>query len=207
MGFPYYADVERSHNELLASGQIKRRDNQEATEHDKGLLTRRAGFYANQRDPTIGILEKTSGNNALGYSVDLLITTAGIFWDVATDTSGLAMPVNGEQRGPDPELALKWRQPTAALAGLTDVPVPIPPSPSGDVIPYDEARSVRFGKTCNQVYADPNRVPAGAPPDPGMIAVHAERDAYDYYTLRLPDPECFVKHVNEFRAVYHLPPL
>jgi hypothetical protein len=45
------------------------------------------------------------------------------------------------------------------------------------------------------------------PPDPGMIAVHAERDAYDHYALSLPDPECMTKHVNEFRSVYGLLPL
>ncbi len=78
-------------------------------------------------------------------------------------------------------------------------PTPQPPS---DAVQYDEARSVRFGTACNKTYAE-----CGAPPDAGMIAVHAERDAYDFYAMRLPDPECMVKHVNEFRAVYGLPPL
>jgi hypothetical protein len=119
------------------------------------------------------------------------------------------MPVDGEERGPDPDMALRWRQPTPELAGIWSgvVPPGTTPPVTGEVIPYDEARSVRFGTECNKVYTDPARVPEGAPPDPGMIGVHAERDAYDYYTLRLPDPECFEKHVNEFRAVYSLPPI
>jgi hypothetical protein len=199
MSFPYYAQVQRSHSELMASGQIQRRDNQEAVEHDKGLQTRRAGYYANQLDSTIGILEKTSGNNALGYSVDLLITRAGVFWDVATDSNGLAMPVDGETRGPDAELALKWRQPTAELAGLTDIPVPVPP---GEVIPYDEAKSVEFGMACNEVYTE-----SGAPIDPGMISVQSQRCAYDYYVMGEPWDACLEKHVNELRAIYGLPPV
>lgn len=200
MSFPYYDQVQRAHQELLASGQITTRSNQELVEKDKGLQTRRAGYYSNQKDAQIGILEKTSGNNALGYSVDILIHHDGRFWDVATDSYGLAQPVDGEERGPDPELARKWRQPTEALAGLTDAPGPTPP-PDGAVIPYDEAKSIEFGTACNEVYAE-----SGAPIDPGMISVQSQRCAYDYYVLGLPWDACLEKHVNELRAIYGLPP-
>jgi hypothetical protein len=141
MSYPHYDLVQRAHSELIAEGKIRRRTEQEDVEEDKGLLTRRAGYYSNtERDASIGILEKTSGNNSAGYSVDILIAKDGRFWDIATDAAGLAQPVDGEERY-DPALAAKWAQPTRELAGITAPPQPGPgpipgpiPTPGRDEI-------------------------------------------------------------------------
>jgi hypothetical protein len=202
MSFPYYDLVDRAYNELIAEGKIKPRTVPEDVEQDKGLLTRRAGFYVfTLEDPTIGLLEKTSGNNSLGYSVDLLLCrTDGTFWDVATDKNGCAAPLNGGPSGPDPELIPRWRPPSAELAQLT--PEGAGQDLTGLAPPYDEAHSIEFGQACNEAYTQ-----SGATPDGGMIAVHATRCAFDYYVAGLPWPECYAKHVDEFRKEYGLPPV
>jgi hypothetical protein len=202
MSFPYYDEVVRAHAELVDEGLIRHRDIPEEVEQDKGLLTRRAGYYVCAlHDPTIGLLEKTTGNNSLGYSVDLLLRRLdGTFWDVATDSGGNAIPLNGGPSGPDPELIPRWRKPTAELAQVT-------PDDAGQDLtslapPYDEEYSVAFGTACNETYTE-----SGATPDGGMIAVHAMRCAFDYYVAGLPWDQCYVKHVDEFRKEYGLPPL
>jgi hypothetical protein len=68
--------------------------------------------------------------------------------------------------------------------------------------PYDDAKAVEFGTACNEVYTE-----SGAAIDPGMISVHSQRCAYDYYVGGMPWDECLEKHTNEFRAEYGLPPL
>ena len=205
MSYPYFNLVTQAHDELVASGQIKKRSDQEAVEQDKGLLTRRAGYYSNQEDPSIGILKKTSGNNSLGYSVDLLINKKGTFWDVATDDGGMAMPVDGGPSGPDPQLAKDgWTKPTAELAGLTDDGEEAGGGEdlTSQAPPYDEAYSVQFGTACNEALVE-----AGAAPDGGMIAVHSMRCAYDFYVAGMAWSPCYTKHVSEFRAEYNLPPI
>jgi hypothetical protein len=204
MSFPYYAQVERAHSELVAEGLIRHRATQEEVEQDKGLLTRRAGYYVFAEDnPLIGLLEKTSGNNSLGYSVDLLLRLSdGTFWDIATDSGGQAIPLNGGPGGPDPELVPRWRQPTAELAQVGE-------EGSGQDLtdlapPFDDAKAVEFGTACNATYNDPA---CTATIDPGMISVHSQRCAYDYYVAGMPWPECLAKHVDEFRAEYGLPPI
>jgi hypothetical protein len=144
MGYPYYDLVQKAHADLKTEGLIQPRGSQEEVEQDKGLLTRRAAWYVNQqRDLTIGLLEKTSGNNSMGYSVDWhLRNSDGEGWDVATDTEaegGLreAAPVNGDPHGADPARIPSWRPPTAELAQMPDggvppEPVPIPP-PTDDL--------------------------------------------------------------------------
>ena len=169
-GYPYYDDVQRAHQELKDEGKIFPTSEHDCEQH-KGLLTRRAGYYSNLHDKTIGILEKTTGNNSEGYSVDIVIRKIeaatgpegqaqhGVFWDVATseESGGMhtAKPVNGGPSGPDPALADRWRQPTAELAGLTEGggqpepepgPGPTPPTPGGslldrDIRPFDVAYS------------------------------------------------------------------
>jgi hypothetical protein len=108
--------------------------------------------------------------------------------DCMTGTGGTWIPHDP----PPPEW--KW-----TAVGGTPEPGPTPPVPS---IPYDEAKSIQFGQACNAVYDA-----TGAPCDPGMVSVHSQRCAYDYYVLGMPWDECFLKHINEFRAVYGLPPL
>jgi len=128
MSYPYYDDVVRAHSELTAEGLIAPRSNQDAVEQDKGLVVRRAAYYANQRDPTHGLLAKTSGNNSLGYSVDwILRSTDGEGWDVVTDDGTQALPLNGGPVGADPVRIPDWRQPTAELAQISDDPDPEPP--------------------------------------------------------------------------------
>jgi hypothetical protein len=72
---------------------------------------------------------------------------------------------------------------------------------SDEAPPYDEEHSVAFGLACNDAYTE-----SGATPDGGMIAVHAQRCAYDYYVKGLPWDACYTKHVDAFRAEYGLPP-
>jgi hypothetical protein len=137
MGYPHFDLVQRAHSELIAEGQIRRRTDQTQVEADKGLLTRRAGYYSHtERDKGIGLLEKSVGNQSEGYSVDILLHTDGRFWDVATDQGGLAMPADGEERS-DPALADRWAPPTKELAGLTDAPGP-GPGPGPDPAPDDD---------------------------------------------------------------------
>lgn len=128
MAYPHFDLVQRAHSELIAEGLIRRRTDPEQVEQDKGLLTRRAGYYSNvERDAYIGLLQKPTGNNSLGYSVDILLHQDGRFWDIATDSGGLAMPVDGEERY-DPALAARWAPPTAELAQIDEVP----PGPGPD---------------------------------------------------------------------------
>jgi len=128
MSFPYFDEVQRAHQELLAEGKIKTRATQEETEQDKGLLTRRSGWYSYERDPSIGLMEKLEGNNSLGYSVDCVLSKVdGVSYDIATDSAGLAQPVNGGPSAPYPADIPRWRVPTKELAQLEDDPDPEPP--------------------------------------------------------------------------------
>lgn len=131
MSFPYFDEVQRAFNDLKAEGKIGPRSTPEEVEHDKGLITQRAGYYSNNRDATIGVLEKTSGNNYMGYSVDILVRTDGLFWDVVTDNGMEAMPVNGGPSGPDPELIPRWRKPTKELAQVPEGGTGPTPPPDG----------------------------------------------------------------------------
>jgi hypothetical protein len=136
MGYPHFDLVQRAHSELIAEGLIRRRTDPELVEQDKGLLTRRAGYYSSvERDPSIGLLVKTTGNHSAGYSVDILLAQDGRFWDIATDANGMAQPVDGEERY-DPALAARWAPPTADLAQIDETPAPGPgpgPDPAPDV--------------------------------------------------------------------------
>lgn len=123
MSYPFYHQVQRAHTELVSEGKIRHRYNEVELEEDKGLLTRRAAYYVNrENDPSHGILEKTYGNQSQGFSVDIIIARDGTYWDVATDSGGMAMPSNGGPMGPDPEMASRWRLPTAELAQLEPDP-------------------------------------------------------------------------------------
>lgn len=128
MSYPYYDDVVRAHSELQAEGLIKTRTDQAQVEEDKGAVVRRAAFYAYQKDPTHGLLAKTSGNQSMGYSVDwILRSTDGEGWDVVTDDGTQALPLNGGPVGADPARIPDWRQPTAELAQIDDEFEPDPP--------------------------------------------------------------------------------
>lgn len=117
--FKHFDLVERAHRELLSEGKIKRREKVEEVEQDKGLLTRRAAYYANQRDGSLGLLEKNYGNNSKGYSVDVILNkVTSEYWDVATDDGHNAKPVGIGPRV-DQLLNHRWRQPTRELAELS----------------------------------------------------------------------------------------
>lgn len=91
----------------------------------------------------------------------------------------------------------------ADVIGGAEAPGAEGPPPEGiAVIPYDEAKSVQFGHGCNAVYAE-----SGANVDAGMISVHSQRAAWDYYVGGLSWDESYRKHINEFRAVYGLAPV
>jgi hypothetical protein len=117
MGFQHFDLVERAAEELRREGKIQPRDHNEEVEQDKGRITRRAAYYAYQRDTNVGILEKTTGNNARGYSVDIIIAKNGEFWDIVTDDGREARPINADAKS-DPGLSNRWRQPTRDLAEL-----------------------------------------------------------------------------------------
>ena len=134
MSFPHFDLVQRAHNELRSEGLIGPRTSQDQVEQDKGLLTRRAAYYcATERDATLGLLEKTEGNNSLGYSVDwILRSTDGTGWDVATDDGTNAIPMNGGPYDPDPAYIPRWRPATAELAQLPAAPPQPGPTPPAD---------------------------------------------------------------------------
>lgn len=137
MSYPHYDLVQKAHADLKSEGLIGPRSSQDQVEQDKGLLTRRAAWYVNQqRDPTHGLLEKTEGNNSLGYSVDwILRKTDGVGWDIATDDGVNALPLNGDAHAADPAYIPRWRPPTADLAQMPEggsVPEPEPQPPAVD---------------------------------------------------------------------------
>lgn len=90
------------------------------------------------------------------------------------------------------------------IGGGVPEPGPTPPQPpvNGNQIPYDESKSIQFGLGCNEVYKESH-----AAVDPGMISVHSQRAAWDYYVGGLSWPDSYDKHINEFRAVYGLSPV
>jgi hypothetical protein len=138
MSYPHYDLVQKAHADLTAEGLIKARSTQDEVEQDKGLLTRRAAWYVHQqRDPTHGLLAKTSGNNSQGFSVDWILTNRdGDGWDIATDDGVHALPLNGDAHGPDPARIPDWRPPTAELAQMpTDGGGgEIPPPDTGEIV-------------------------------------------------------------------------
>jgi len=135
MSYPHFDLVQRAHSDLLAEHLIGPRSDQAAVENDKGLICRRAAYYVHtERDPSHGLMEKTEGNNSLGYSVDwILRQTDGVGWDVTSDDGVNAFPVNGSEHPPDASYIPRWRQPTADLAQLPDEPEPPQPPDVQDI--------------------------------------------------------------------------
>jgi len=158
MSYPHYDLVQRAHQELLAEGKIKTRATQEETEADKGLLTARSAWYVySERDPSHGLLSKTSGNSYLGlYSVDWITRkTDGEGWDIVSDSGGLAIPVDGGPLGADPARIAEWREPSAALAQLEDAPEPPPVDETtlDDVYAYLEVLQVQQAEDTQLILA------------------------------------------------------
>jgi hypothetical protein len=73
-------------------------------------------------------------------------------------------------------------------------------------IPYSDPLSVDFGIGINNANADYKAIHGfDIPYDPGMISVHSQRCAYDYYTGGLSWTASKIKHLNEYRDEYQLP--
>lgn len=121
--------VQKAYDELINSGEIKPVSDQLVVEQHKALLTRRAAYYLNQLDSNYGLVSKTTGNNVIGLSTDIVAhKQKPIFWDIATDVDAgnglrVAKPINSNEVAGS--LIDRWVQPTKELAGLTnDVPIP-----------------------------------------------------------------------------------
>jgi hypothetical protein len=126
--------VKKAYDELVAEKRIF----PTATDYEihKSLITRRAAWYLYQDDKTFGLLKKTSGNNVLGYSTDIILRTDGCYWDVATcrefdkeKNLYLAGPVYHQSSKLDTNLVSKWAAPTRALAEIIDTPPVVTPTP------------------------------------------------------------------------------
>jgi len=146
MSYPHYDLVTRAHSELQAEGLIGPRSDQAAVENDKGLICRRAAYYVNvERDPSHGLMEKTEGNNSMGYSVDWILRSVdGVGWDVTSDDGVNAFPVNGSEHPPDASYIPRWRQPTAELAQLSPAPVdPDPPETDDELFEILETMQIQ----------------------------------------------------------------
>lgn len=123
-------------------------------ECNKARLTFRAGYFIHLKDQNIGLIEKTSGNNCQGYSVDLLYDKSnGWNIDIATDE-----PCGGMNRcvkvlwfpRHDPAIAHRWRVPSKELAGIdgpvippSQPPVQEPPQPPSGGVQIDTERILK----------------------------------------------------------------
>ena len=138
-----------------------------------------------------GVLTKTDQNGKI--PCDVMVWRPGtVTVDVMTGT-GASWDVHGAANNP----ARVWT-PCAAEEGGGEE------SGEGGGVgePFDNDKAVEFGLMCNDVYTE-----SGASPDAGMISVHSQRCAYDYYVNNMPWDACLEKHTNAFRAEYQLPPI
>lgn len=136
----YREQVALAYAQLVAEGYPLHSTPNE--EQEKARLTRRAAYLIYQADRNIGLLSKTSGNNIMGLSVDIIIDgTNGEFADIASsrslgDGQVEIIPVWVPNR--DTGLIARWVQPTADLADIKPTgEVEIP----GEVEVPDELKS------------------------------------------------------------------
>ncbi len=153
-----------------------------------------------------GLLKKPSGSNCpqpqtgAKVSKDILCVVDGSdlrLFDVLIDAEGKGSPTWGTKK-PLQNLSL-WTAPVDAAVPLPPTKPEPPPPPVPTAPAYNEAYAVEFGRACNKVFQD-----SGAAFDPGMIAVHATRAAFDYYVGEMTWPASFAKHIKEFRKEYGL---
>jgi len=136
--------VQTAFDQLVSEGFPLLSTNRE--EEEKARLTRRAAWLIHQIDRNIGLLQKTSGNNVLGLSVDIIIDkTNGDFADVASSEEIGAgnrriMPVWVPKN--DTNLISRWVQPTPELADITPGSSPQPPDPGTIPTPLPEESQV-----------------------------------------------------------------
>lgn len=150
-----------------------------------------------------GLLGKSSGasvpqpETGIRIARDILANEdQQILVDVLMDAEGQGKPMWGTVKPLDKPFVAP-----VEAGGASGGERPIEPPPAAQ-IPYNESYAVEFGLACNDVYTE-----SGATMDPGMIAVHASRAAWDYYVGDLSWDESYHKHVNAFRAEYGLPPV
>ncbi len=55
-------------------------------------IVRRAAQYIAPSDPTVGLLDKPTGNNCTGYATDIIAYRDGIIYDVLIDAGGANTP-------------------------------------------------------------------------------------------------------------------
>jgi hypothetical protein len=124
-------------------------------------------------------------------------------WDMLSGAGDGSPTVNANPDSQDiTGQEFEYVEPFDVIAAGGPPPVEESGGGSASVPPYNEDYAIEFGKGCNGVYNE-----SGAPMDPGMISVHSARAAWDYYSGTLPWPDSYKKHLNEFRAVYGLPPV
>lgn len=154
----------------------------------------------------IGLLTKNPGENGYTWSNgirtshDVIAIPNGERTDIIGAAGDITEQptITWQPRTPD-----QWRPHNVWIAHTSVKNIgKTPELPPSVRIPYDEAKSVEFGLACNKVYEE-----SKAAVDPGMISVHSQRAAWDYYVGGLTWEESKKKHINEFRAVYGLKPL
>lgn len=123
-----YDLVEKAYNELVASGVVHDSTNGEELDGMKGAVTFRAAYYINQVNPNRGLLAKFSGANVKGFKADVIMDKDGTTFDISTD-NGRKIIIQNPRGNFEPNLIDLWRQPTAELAGLNEIPpIDIPPT-------------------------------------------------------------------------------
>ncbi len=127
----HYDQVQRSYDELVASGDIHNVPGPAGAEQDaaideqKAYMTRRAAYYLNLIDSDYGLLSKTTGTQVQGLSTDITIKKSnGEWYDIATDVEigggvRAVRPVNAGINI-DASLISRWVQPTKEMAGLSN---------------------------------------------------------------------------------------
>lgn len=55
-------------------------------------IVKRAAQYIAPSDPAVGLLDKPTGNNCLGYAVDIICYNDGIIYDILIDAGGANTP-------------------------------------------------------------------------------------------------------------------
>ena len=145
MSFPYYDLVERAYHEFGARGQNRPTLDAGGVSSRTKVCSRagRATTSSRSKHPDHRPARKRPARQydslLRATASDLLLGGGdGTFWDIATDTDGAAVPLNGGPGGPDPELIPRWRKPTAELAQIT-------PGGGGQDLtslapPYDESK-------------------------------------------------------------------
>ena len=131
--FDYRQHIDIAYKQLLGEGFLLFSTSNEEVE--KARLTRRAAWLIHQINNNIGLLEKTSGNQVLNLSVDIILDKSnGDFTDIASSRSlgnGFVEIIPVWVPRNDPTLIPRWVEPTAGLAGIITPEIP-PTEPTAE---------------------------------------------------------------------------